>query len=247
MPGLDIHAGIWRALEASGIKATHNSGTSAGAVAAAFDSTGWTSHRFEDYLRGYSDSSLRHEYLGWRLRLPWLESIHDNDRIRGSLEASLSPDWSAMQKPLQIWAARLRDGGLCNVARPEVAQFPSDAVLASMSISGFFPAVELDDGECYVDGGVRFNLPLPSDWREYEAVYLLVASPRPQDYPRRSGILTNLIRNVQILALDQIQDVLDETAGAPNVHVIWPDVSSNRGMLHRCGWRQGGWSSGVRG
>jgi predicted acylesterase/phospholipase RssA len=42
LPGLDIHCGIWLALEQAGIRADANSGTSAGAAVAALDSAGWS-------------------------------------------------------------------------------------------------------------------------------------------------------------------------------------------------------------
>ena len=100
-----------------------------------------------------------------------------------------------------------------------------------MSISGIFPAVRLLDGERYVDGGMRFNLPLLSNWKDFDDVWLLIGHTKPEDYVG-NDIVSNLIRNVNILRLDQIQDVLDETKGAPNVHVIWPDVSSAASMLH---------------
>ena len=231
MPGLDLHAGIWRALETAGIFATEISGTSAGAIVGAANAVGWHAPGFEDYLRQHGDGDVRHERPFWKLRAPFLESIHDSDRIQVILEAVLPPLWNKVAKPFHAWACKQRNGERVNVARPELAEMPSDAVLASMSISGIFPAVTLLDGENYVDGGMRFNLPLLSNWQDYDEVWLLIGKTRPQDYKGR-GIISNLIRNLDILALDQIQDVLEETAGDPRVHVVWPDIKCETSMLH---------------
>lgn len=230
MPGLDIHAGIWRALESAGIFATAISGTSAGAIVGAANAAGWSAAGFEAYLRQHDDGDVRHERAFWKLRAPFLDSIHDSDRIRVILEAILPHRWDKLIKPFSAWACKQRDGERINVAQPELAEMPADAVLASMSISGIFPAVRLLDGENYIDGGVRFNLPLLSNWQDYDEVWLLIGKIRPQDYVGR-GIISNLIRNLDILAMDQILDVLDETAGNPKVHVIWPDLRCKTGAL----------------
>lgn len=230
MPGLDIHAGIWMALSEMGIYASELSGTSAGAIVGAANASGFSAKGFADHLREYSDSHLRHERPFWKLRLPWIESIQDNDRIRISLEGILPPSWSQLRKPFSAWAVRQRTGEVVNVARPELAATPADAVLASMSICGLFPAVSLLDGEDYIDGGVRFNLPLLSNWRDYDAVYLLIAKPRPQDYQGK-GVISNLIRNLNLMAVDQFIDVLDQTSQSTNIHVVWPDISGAGSML----------------
>jgi len=233
MPGLDIHAGIWRALECAGIVATDVSGTSAGAIVSAYDSAAWSAIQFESYLRGHDDDSIRHPHAGWPLRIPWLESIHDNDRVYAVLDGSLPGDWTYLRKPFAAWATRLRDRERINVARPGIAATPALAALASMSIGGLFPAVTLADGESYVDGGLRYNLPfMEAEAADYDDVYLLIASPRAERYTRVDGILTNFIRDLQTLAYDQIADVLDETFSNGNVHVIWPDVGSGTGLLH---------------
>ena len=147
MPGLDIHAGIWRALEAAGIRATAVAGTSAGAICSAYDSSGWDADQFESFLRGIDDSAVRHERMCWPVRIPWLESIHDNDRIRNLLATTLPPNYPCFEKPFSAWATRLSDGERVNVFRTELTPTPAEAVLASMSICGLFPAVTLADGD----------------------------------------------------------------------------------------------------
>lgn len=228
MPGLDIHAGIWRALEDHGIVATDLSGTSAGAIVAAANSAGWSAASFDEFLRCHDDDSVRHERPFWKIRAPWLESVHDSDRILAVLEGMLPVTWDKYRKPIHVWACKRRNGERVNVAREE--NVPALAILASMSICGIFPAVTLADGEAYIDGGPRFNLPLLPNWREYDEVWLIIGRTRPQDY-KGGGIVSNLVRNAGIMALDQIQDVLEEAAGAPHVRVIWPELECDKSML----------------
>jgi predicted acylesterase/phospholipase RssA len=230
MPGLDIHAGIWLALEDMGIQATEISGTSAGAIVGAMNAFGWSAAGAVEYLQFHKDDDVRHERPLWKFRFPWLESIHDNDRIIVMLDGVLHPSWKTMLKPFSAWACNRRTGDKMNVARPELADRPATAVLASMSICGLFPSVPLLDGEEYIDGGYRFNLPLPTNWRDFDEVYLLIGKPRAHDY-QGTGILTNLIRNANLLMLDQIADVLDEVAGDPRVKVIWPVIGGECSML----------------
>jgi predicted acylesterase/phospholipase RssA len=159
-----------------------------------------------------------------------LESIHDNDRALCVLDGFLPVSWTQLRKPFSAWACNKQTGAKVNVARPELAERPAIAVLASMSICGLFPAVLLLDGRYYIDGGYRFNLPLLTNWQDFDEVYLLIGKPRPHDY-QGTGILSNLIRNANLLMLDQIADVLDETRGHPNVHVIWPVIGGECSML----------------
>lgn len=230
MPGIDIHAGIWLALEEAGIIPDEISATSAGAVIGASMAAGWSAGAFEEFLRVHDDEHLRHERPFWKARFPWLNSIHENDRILSCLEGMFPVYWSGMRTPFSAWACRIQTGEKMNVARPELSRYPAEAVLASLSIAGFFPPVTLLDGEDYVDGGVRFNLPLPANHPDFDEVYLLIATPRPSDYQGRT-ILTNLVRNLNILMLDQVADILEETHGDPRVRVIWPQISGAGSML----------------
>lgn len=242
MPGLDIHAGILSALARRDIAPTAVCGTSAGAIIGAFLAAGRTPANIAAIVASLDDDDVRSERLLWKLRIPWLDSFLDNAPIRRLLADLLPASWSDMSIPFQAWATELLSGASVNVAHPSIAATPADAVLASMSICGVFPPVCLKDGREYVDGGVRRNLPLPQDFHRYNEVYLLIASQRPKDYRKQTGILTHLLRNVQYLMLDQIEDVFDEVRSdilpgcqlsrRPTVHVLWPDVRVERGALH---------------
>jgi len=232
MPGLDIHLGIWLAMEQAGLYPTDLAGTSAGAIVSAVQASGLRADALRATLLSLSDSDVRSEVRFWKLRVPWLTHFLRNEPILRLLDELCAPSFADQDLPFSAWATRLATGESVNVARPEIAARPALAALASMSICGVFPAVNLDDGYSYIDGGVRRNLPLPANWQDYDEVWLLIASGAPRDYQARPGILTNLLRNVHVLMLDQTEDVLEQTANCPQVRVVWPTVRVPRGALH---------------
>lgn len=248
LPGLDIHTGIWRALTELEITPTANAGTSAGAIMAAFCSAGISQSDIERTLQNLTDADVRAERTCWKIRAPWIDWFLDNAPIRALLDRLLPQHFSDLRMPLSVSVTRVRDG------RPTI--FPADdfsainlvdAVLASMSISGVFPHVRIY-GDDYADGGVRANLPIPANWREFDEIYLLVASravdyrtsgqkPEVRDQPAVHGLLAKLMLNLDWYALDQIEDTVTflETEFyrflTPRVHVIWPTIGREAGSL----------------
>ncbi len=230
MPGLDVHAGIWRALEFAGIFSTNNHGTSAGAITAAFDSAGYSAKYFSDFILRLSDDNVRKERFAWKVRIPWINSFLLHEPIIDIARKHIPIDKSKLDKPLAVWATKYPSASAWNMLRiPGVNVH--EAVLASMSIPGVFPPVEID-GEQYFDGGCRKNLPLPLDWRDYDEVWLLVASAPPESYGRKSGMLTALKMYIDWLCLDQNYDAIEESTGDSRVKVIWPNFGHPRGTLH---------------
>lgn len=252
MPGLDIHAGILSALAQRNIAPDAIAGTSAGAIVGSLLAAGRTPANLLAIIAELTDADVRSERFGWKMRMPWLDSFLDNAPIKRLLDSLLPATWDEMRLPFDAWATELTTGAPVNVANPALARAPADAVLASMSICGVFPPVMLCDGLPYVDGGVRCNLPLPHDWRTYDQVYLLIASQRPADYRKTTGILTHLLRNVQYLMLDQLEDTIEQATAEPGpirvtglspespvlhpsnprVHIIWPQLPVPNGALH---------------
>lgn len=228
MPGLDIHAGITLALNEAGIFPTETSGTSAGAIICAMEATGHNGINLASILRGLRDEDVRHERACWGLRFPWLDSIMLNDRIRQMMETYIAPTWDKLKHPFHAWATDEEDGRVVDLAGLRIAPCPVDAALASMSIAGIFPPVTLGTIP-YIDGGPRRNLPMPSDWYDYDEIYLLVASNRLK-CSHHTGILARLIRNFEIALYDQCVEVVDEFRLDPKVTVIWPDLPT-KGML----------------
>jgi len=229
-PGLDIHLGIWRALSDSGIHATEISGTSAGAIIGSLNAFGWSASSAEDFIRGMEADHIRHERSAWPLRLPWIESIFLNDYIYAMLSGCLPESWGDIKIPFSAWACEKRTGTIINAARPEFAEMPAIAVLASMSICGIFPSIRLLDGLFYVDAGYRFNLPLPENWTEFDDVYLLVATPRPELYIK-NDVVSNLLRNMQIMHKGIVTNVIDRVSRDPRIRVIWPDIHDSTSLL----------------
>jgi predicted acylesterase/phospholipase RssA len=232
LPGLDIHTGIWCALEEAGVRPTEVCGTSAGAIVSAIQAAGRPASFAAALIASLRDSDVRREVPFWQVRIPWINHFLENGPILEILKRVLPPTFDGMQLPFSAWATRFESGESVNVATPEISPSPAMAAMASASICGVFPAVKMLDNYSYIDGGVRRNLPLPTNWRDYDQVWLLIASGRPRDYIHARGILTHLIRNVDYLMQDQISDVLDLVHGDHRVHVVWPKLHITGGKLH---------------
>jgi predicted acylesterase/phospholipase RssA len=230
MPGMDIHAGIWRALSDHGIHATDCIGTSAGAIVSAMDAAGWTSAQARDFIAGLKDRDVRHELFAWKARIPFIDHWLSSEGIARILAANLPDDFAALPKPLRVCCTRVADAARTTFGRDYGALNLREAVLASMSISGVFPWVRIGDTE-YCDGGVRANVPLPDDYETYDEVWLLIAT-RPTFYrAKRRNMLSRLILNVDWLLADQLFDVLGATINKPKVKVLWPQVGGASSML----------------
>jgi predicted acylesterase/phospholipase RssA len=236
MPGLDIHAGLWLALDEAGCVPTDCSGTSAGALVSAAHASGRSAENFVAILRDLSDTDVRKERFAWKLRIPWIDYFLESAPIRKILNDIVVPRFEDLNCGLHCWTTDISSGQSVNVAFADMSESPAAAALASMSICGVFEAVTLLDGRQYVDGGVRKNLPLLANWRDYDRVILCIASEKPRDYQRQHGILTHLLRNVHFLMLDQVEDVLDVVSDKgvidPRVTVLWPDCHAPAGTLH---------------
>lgn len=226
LPGLDIHAGIWQALNASGIHATACHGTSAGAIISALDAAEWDSHSTEMLIRSFcNDDVIDYRFL-WELRIGWMANICSGDAVLRRLDGIMPRTFDALTKPCSAWATQAETSRLINAMRPTIATCPAQAVAMSSRIPAVFPPIIGVDGLPYVDGGMRNNLPLPADWRDYDDVYLLIASGAPSDTDPAGTVLGNLLDVFHHLMADQILDVLDEVQGASNVHVIWPRLET---------------------
>lgn len=235
LPGLDIHCGIWRALENVGIQPTENIGTSAGAIAAAFNSAGYSADQFDCILRGLSDRNVRRERFGWKLRVPFISSFLSHRPILNLLREYLPLDFKELDRKLTVHVTDERDCEGIDIRRGDLAE----SVLASMSIAGVFPPVELTSSRLeffphtYSDGGTTANLPVPASLAVWDEVYLLVAK-RPVEYSRRSNsMLSRLMLNVDLLAEDQVRDTIENAKRRhPRVVVLRPPLDSPRGSLH---------------
>lgn len=236
MPGLDIHAGITLALAEAGIFSTHNVGTSAGAIISALDSAGWTATQIAAEVASLNDGDVRKERVLWKARAMWIDHYLSNEPAVELLEKLMPRLFTDLQKPCCAVATRVRDGKKVWFCGPDLEIVSGTvyhqlrpAVMASFSIHGVFPTVAIA-GDEYADGGVRANLPLPPTWKEFDEVWLLIATP-PVHYRQRRNIISRLLLNVAWLMRDQVEDVLEEVAGDPRVRVVWPDVGGKDSTL----------------
>lgn len=215
LPGLQIHAGIWCALAEQGVFSTQNTGTSAGAIAAAFDSEGHTPGRFWSILQGLRTEDVAVARPFWRLRLPWIDYVLKHEPIKRLLDLHLT-QFSKLKKPLRTFMAdSVGFPDWCDGEAGDVFALKA-AVLASMSIAGVFPPVRdfMNDG--YTDGGTWNNYALPREWQAFDEVWLLVAGGAVgQAAGRRASVIERLASNVTMFGRGQAGQVLLETGIVP--------------------------------
>lgn len=230
LPGLDIHAGIWQALAARGIVATACHGTSAGAIVSALDAAERDAQSVVSLVKALSSKDVVDYRFAWRTRSGFLANICHGQAMLKVLSRCLPSTFPALAKPIAAWATQANTSRRINVFRPTIAQSPAEACAMSASIPAIFPPIRGVDGLQYVDGGMRFNLPLPADWHAYDEVWLLIATGTPSPTDPAGTTLGNILRVFRHLMADQILDVLDQTHGAPTCRVIWPQLKTP-GML----------------
>lgn len=225
LSGADMAVGVWLALEEAGIVAHANAGTSAGAILAAFNSAGFPATQAEEAIRNLTDDDIRQERRLWKLRMPWLDSFLLHAPLRQVLGEYLPDTFSALVKPLTV-AVTDGDDQPLEITQGELLR----AILASMSIAGVWPAVDLDGHPECSDGGTTAYVPVPANFAAYQEIVVILTR---QNLRFEGGnILSRLIHNVHILQEDQINDTLALLTGMhPNVTVLHPPLRTSKGML----------------
>lgn len=235
LDGLDIHAGIFAALKDYQVSGDVLMGTSAGAVASAADAAGWDASKFGQAIADLQDADVRDPHTLWPLRLAWVPSIWAGDKVQALLRKLFPESWPEAIKDWRVlpnlFATRIGDAASVDVCGSFRAKSPADAIYASLAVPCIFPAYAFG-GAAYRDGGIRRNLPLPGNWRMYERVYLCIATGKRRKYENKNDCLSQALSLFGQFCDDSILDVLEETHGAPNVTVIWPEPDSRGGMLH---------------
>lgn len=243
-PGLYLHAGMMEAVHAR-YEFDETIGASAGAFAAAWIASGRDPRDFSNIILSLYDHDFRDERFMWKLRMAWkgVDSIFRDEKIRRIIARMFPETFGALTKPCGIMAVRFDT--VCDV---EISSGNlRDAVLASMSIPGIFPAVEID-GVRMVDGGIRKNVPIPSveRLREFDRIMIFIAGGN--FYVRDHGILQNSISAMQALmrgqafnALERVgvseQDVLGNDGyfraewDGREVQVFWPQIWIQHGAF----------------
>lgn len=157
LPGIDVHIGAWLALEAAGIRPTWLSGCSAGAIVAALDASGMPAWQAREYVEALRDEDVVRRRFGWKARIFWLDHFCDPAPISELLTSLLPAEFGNLKTPLTVSATRM-DPEACGVLLRDGDL--RKAVLASMSIAGVWPYVDVDGAQCS-DGGTTHRYPLP--------------------------------------------------------------------------------------
>jgi hypothetical protein len=240
MSGLDIHAGIWGALQQHGIVSTANAGASAGAIVAAMNSAGMKADLANAIVRDLQDSDVRRSPFLWKLRVPWLNAWLSHDPIKELLAKYIPEQFEDLVKPCGIYATHDLNGYSAKLNLMPLRT----AVLASMSIAGVFPPVALPSGALYSDGGTTNYLAVrQDDLDSFDEIWLLIASPPVTYTNARTGILSRLKLNIDWLLENQINNTInclrthihsaiDDGRHFAPVVVIRPELDIPKGSLH---------------
>ena len=143
------HLGVIQAFADHGIKFSHISGTSAGAIAAAFHGAGYSA---QDFLTIIKDSKLL-RLLRPGISGPGLLSIlHARNLIQQYIPHN---SFAGLKTQVTISAVNLGQGKLVYFTAGQL----DVAVLASCCLPGIFKPIVID-GHMYVDGGLLNNFPV---------------------------------------------------------------------------------------
>ena len=224
------HLGLLRALDDAGLRPAAYSGTSAGALVAAFAGSGLTTDRVAAAilpvrLADFWDPAGPLSWLAAGLPAPGLirgERFHD--RLRRALPVRRFEECAA---PVYMEAVDLRSGQLEVLHDGELSR----AVWASCAYPGMFQPVRLGEG-VYWDGGLVNKAPIAclAERRDLDAllVHWLPSSSLGRDLPSSSsalGLLRCLTRGVAVGRREVArQQARAATAGGLPVYVIASDV-----------------------
>jgi len=223
--GIDTLTGAMKAMKEANIIPSYYSGTSAGAIVSTYCAcNNYDTEKMEKFVRSLDNSLLDYRNF-WYLREYWLSSMMSNIKIKKLLDSTFPVDFP---DNLSIWATNCRNRKKINVADYTIAGKLPTAVLASMSIRGIWDPVRLNDGDDYVDGGFRFNLPYDkSIFPNYDQVWLIVASGKPTQYISGQTDLIKILRqDIAWLVESSTLEVIEENIDDPKVKVIWPFVET---------------------
>jgi len=213
IPGLDIHVGIWQALQLAGLNPRTGDeihGTSAGAAIGALMAFGRQAGEVEYLVRGLDERRIRDERPFWRLRIPWIDSFLGHDGIRAVLDSELPSTFEALKHPFTCYATNNLTRECLAFHRGGTAGL-REAVLASLSIRGVFPSVRIGDFG-YSDGGSRQQLPLPANRKDFDRIVAMIAAPPVKYRAGNLSIIGGLLWSLHTIFEDRIQDTIDTLA-----------------------------------
>ena len=202
LPGLDVHAGVWMALEDQKIFPTACAGTSAGSIVAAMGAARSNAALFAAKLRTLRDCDVREERPLWKLRALCIDSFLRQERPLALIRDLVPLRFEDCAMPLSVFAT--------NEQKHRSEELTTGllrlSILASMSIPGVLPPVTIG-AETYSDGATKAYVPLPVRAPNYDEVWIVVARP-PINYPSEGSIVARLMRALHEMVEDQIQDTI---------------------------------------
>lgn len=160
------HLGAMQALLEKDIKPSILSGTSAGALAAAFYADGNEPYQVLQYFAGHKFQDLTKLVIP---KVGLFELDEFIDFLRSNLKARRIED---LRLPLIITATDLDHGRMVHFHKGELAE----RIAASCCMPVLFAPVRID-GTYYVDGGLMMNLPVGTIRRICDTVVAINVSP----------------------------------------------------------------------
>lgn len=205
-----VQIGMLRALAARGIQPDLIVGTSIGAVHGAALSAGGI--KTLDEMAGRWLEATRASVFGPAASVGWSllrrGSLFSPNRLEALLTEQLPPSFVELQRPFAAVVTDLVTGESQLISSGRLVP----AVIASCSIPGVFPSVELG-GRLYIDGGISANVPIRQAIAfGAQSVLVLDATPQLPDrpstrLPRRLLHATSLlIRNQRAHVVDDLRD-----------------------------------------
>lgn len=237
LPGLDVHAGAWFALEKLGVKPTWLSGCSAGAIASAMHATGMSASHYAKILCSLDSRDVVKKRRFWRLRAAFADSIADPAPIQKLLAEHLPYHFDGLKIPCTVSATQMLPAGQQPMLFSH-GPFLREAVLASMSIAGFWPYAKVPGnvdecgrlhawspgGRWFSDGGTTCQYPLPPRLDDYDHVVVLDPIRRTPFSRRDENVLSRLRWNVEALAQAEGLFLQMQHAGRGNLHWVELDM-----------------------
>jgi NTE family protein len=143
------HIGVLKAFEENGIRPTHVSGTSVGAIVGALYAAGV---HWSEILKFFKTISIFHTKR-FAFNKP---GFLDSEKFYDDLSVYFPRDnFDALEKPLFITATNVISGDLKIFSKGQLIK----PVIASASFPGVFTPTEIN-GSYYIDGGILNNFPV---------------------------------------------------------------------------------------
>ena len=241
--GLCAHIGALRACSALGLEFDVVSGASPGGIAALAYALGVPMAALEEYFSSLPSDAIERSRPWWKIRVRGprgyrVRSIHDPANARHHIgEALKLAQYVEPMLPCHVWAVDLRTAAKVDVVElRKLGMAYEDMALATMAAPPLLPPLDFKAARL-IDGGVRFNFPLPEDWRKYDKVVVFNTSG-PYKYRDQDDIITLTLNTMKIMLADQTLDPLEElelasrTAfnGKPKVTIV-DLVFPSKGLL----------------